>query len=119
MTRLTLFLPCAGGVEDFLADEVHGLTGLRPRGPSIIQGVAQDQTRHPLLAGGHARRGLGVELALQGQGRLVQAFSQPQAGLRALVRGRRDGGDDGDMAVAGEMGGDFREAADMFAALFR
>ena len=28
MTRLTLFLPCAGGVEDFLADEVHGLTGL-------------------------------------------------------------------------------------------
>ena len=25
---LTLFLPCAGGVEDFLADEVHGLTGL-------------------------------------------------------------------------------------------
>ena len=28
MTRLTLFLPCASGVEDFLADEVHGLTGL-------------------------------------------------------------------------------------------
>ena len=28
MTGLTLFLPCAGGVEDFLADEVHGLTGL-------------------------------------------------------------------------------------------
>ncbi|MDR0274020.1 MAG: THUMP domain-containing protein [Burkholderiaceae bacterium] len=26
--RLTLFLPCAGGVQDFLADEVHGLTGL-------------------------------------------------------------------------------------------
>ncbi|RRD57948.1 class I SAM-dependent RNA methyltransferase [Comamonadaceae bacterium OH2545_COT-014] len=25
---LTLFLPCAAGVEDFLADEVHGLTGL-------------------------------------------------------------------------------------------
>ncbi|MCO5117890.1 MAG: THUMP domain-containing protein [Burkholderiaceae bacterium] len=25
---LTLFLPCASGVEDFLADEVHGLTGL-------------------------------------------------------------------------------------------
>ncbi|MFT4194598.1 THUMP domain-containing class I SAM-dependent RNA methyltransferase [Ottowia sp.] len=25
---LTLFLPCAGGVETFLADEVHGLTGL-------------------------------------------------------------------------------------------
>jgi putative N6-adenine-specific DNA methylase len=28
MTPLTLFLPCAGGVEGFLADEVHGLTGL-------------------------------------------------------------------------------------------
>ena len=28
MTTLHLFLPCAGGVEDFLADEVHGLTGL-------------------------------------------------------------------------------------------
>jgi putative N6-adenine-specific DNA methylase len=28
MSALTLFLPCAGGVEDFLADEVHGLTGL-------------------------------------------------------------------------------------------
>ncbi|MBS0414509.1 MAG: class I SAM-dependent RNA methyltransferase [Proteobacteria bacterium] len=28
MTTLTLFLPCAGGVEDYLADEVHGLTGL-------------------------------------------------------------------------------------------
>ena len=26
--QLTLFLPCAGGVEGFLADEVHGLTGL-------------------------------------------------------------------------------------------
>ena len=25
---LTLFLPCAGGVEGWLADEVHGLTGL-------------------------------------------------------------------------------------------
>ena len=28
MSTLTLFLPCAGGVEDLLADEVHGLTGL-------------------------------------------------------------------------------------------
>lgn len=28
MTQLTLFLPCAAGVEAFLADEVHGLTGL-------------------------------------------------------------------------------------------
>lgn len=28
MNQLTLFLPCAAGVEGFLADEVHGLTGL-------------------------------------------------------------------------------------------
>ena len=28
MNELTLFLPCAAGVEDFLADEVHALTGL-------------------------------------------------------------------------------------------
>ncbi|QTD45851.1 THUMP domain-containing class I SAM-dependent RNA methyltransferase [Ottowia testudinis] len=28
MTPLTLFLPCAAGVEGYLADEVHGLTGL-------------------------------------------------------------------------------------------
>ena len=28
MNTLNLFLPCAAGVEDFLADEVHGLTGL-------------------------------------------------------------------------------------------
>ena len=28
MHHLTLFLPCAAGVEDFLADEVHGLLGL-------------------------------------------------------------------------------------------
>ncbi len=28
MNALQLFLPCAAGVEDFLADEVHHLTGL-------------------------------------------------------------------------------------------
>ena len=28
MNQLTLFLPCAAGVEGLLADEVHGLTGL-------------------------------------------------------------------------------------------
>ena len=29
MNSLQLFLPCAAGVEDFLAHEVHGLTGLK------------------------------------------------------------------------------------------
>ena len=28
MNQLQLFLPCAAGVEDYLAAEVHGLTGL-------------------------------------------------------------------------------------------
>jgi len=28
MNQLRLFLPCAAGVEDFLAQEVHHLTGL-------------------------------------------------------------------------------------------
>ena len=28
MTDMHLFLPCAAGVEDLLADEVHALTGL-------------------------------------------------------------------------------------------
>ena len=28
MNQLQLFLPCAAGVEDLLADEVHRLTGL-------------------------------------------------------------------------------------------
>ena len=35
---LTLFLPCAGGVEDFLADEVHGLTGLRGQDLLTLRG---------------------------------------------------------------------------------
>ncbi len=29
MNQLQLFLPCAAGIEGFLADEVHGITGLR------------------------------------------------------------------------------------------
>ena len=37
-TALTLFLPCAGGVEDFLADEVHGLTGLRGQDLLTVRG---------------------------------------------------------------------------------
>ena len=37
-TALILFLPCAGGVEDFLADEVHGLTGLRGQDLLTVRG---------------------------------------------------------------------------------
>ena len=28
MNQLQLFLPCAAGVESYLADEVHAITGL-------------------------------------------------------------------------------------------
>ena len=35
---LTLFLPCAAGVEDFLADEVHGLTGLAGDDLTLLRG---------------------------------------------------------------------------------
>ena len=37
-TPLTLFLPCAGGVEDYLADEVHGLTGLQGQDLLTLRG---------------------------------------------------------------------------------
>jgi putative N6-adenine-specific DNA methylase len=35
---LTLFLPCAAGVEEFLADEVHGLTGLAGDDLMLLRG---------------------------------------------------------------------------------
>ncbi|MBS0292975.1 MAG: class I SAM-dependent RNA methyltransferase [Proteobacteria bacterium] len=38
MNQLQLFLPCAAGVEGFLADEVHGLTGLT--GQDLLVGRA-------------------------------------------------------------------------------
>jgi len=38
MQAITLFLPCAAGVEDFLADEVHGLTGLAGDDLSLLRG---------------------------------------------------------------------------------
>ena len=46
MTPLTLFLPCAGGVEDFLADEVHGLTGLAGQDLLTLRGGVR--TRCPV-----------------------------------------------------------------------
>ena len=35
---LTLFLPCAAGVEEFLADEAHGLTGLAGDDLTLLRG---------------------------------------------------------------------------------
>ncbi|MGJ7581479.1 THUMP domain-containing class I SAM-dependent RNA methyltransferase [Variovorax sp. RHLX14] len=48
MNQLNLFLPCAAGVEDFLAQEVHGLTGLAgddlmaSRGGVFVRGSWRD-----------------------------------------------------------------------------
>ena len=48
MNQLQLFLPCAAGVEDFLAQEVHGLTGLAgddlmaSRGGVFVRGSWRD-----------------------------------------------------------------------------
>ncbi|MFV0680373.1 THUMP domain-containing class I SAM-dependent RNA methyltransferase [Ottowia sp.] len=43
MTVLSLFLPCAAGVEDFLADEVHGLTGLSGHDLLTVRGGVRVQ----------------------------------------------------------------------------
>ena len=40
---LTLFLPCAGGVEEFLAHEVHGLTGLAGQDLVTVRGGVRVQ----------------------------------------------------------------------------
>jgi putative N6-adenine-specific DNA methylase len=45
LTPLQLFLPCAAGVEDFLADEVHRLTGLA--GDDLLVGRAGVAVRAP------------------------------------------------------------------------
>ena len=41
MNQLQLFLPCAAGVEEFLAEEVHGLTGLQGEDLLIRRGGVQ------------------------------------------------------------------------------
>ena len=38
MNQLQLFLPCAAGVEGFLAEEVHGLTGLMGQDLQTLRG---------------------------------------------------------------------------------
>ena len=57
MNQLQLFLPCAAGVEDFLAAEVHAITGLA--GQDLLSGrggvVAQASWRDALRLNLHAR----------------------------------------------------------------
>ena len=57
MNSLQLFLPCAAGVEDFLADEVHRVTGLK--GDDLLVGrggvVLRASWRDALLLNLHSR----------------------------------------------------------------
>jgi putative N6-adenine-specific DNA methylase len=57
MNQLALFLPCAAGVEDFLADEVHRLTGLAGTDLLVGRGGVQLQAswRDALLLNLHSR----------------------------------------------------------------
>ncbi len=83
MNELQLFLPCAAGVEDLLADEVHGLTGLA--GDDLLVGRAGVQVR----AGWRDALRLNLHSRLA-QRVLVQLAHAPYRGeddLYALVRG--------------------------------
>ena len=57
MNQLQLFLPCAAGVEGFLADEVHGITGLT--GQDLLTGrggvLLRASWRDALLLNLHSR----------------------------------------------------------------
>ena len=79
---LTLFLPCAAGVQDFLADEVHGLTGLA--GPDLLierGGVyARGRWRDVMRLNLHSRLAQRVLLEL------VHAPCESEDALYALAR---------------------------------
>ena len=49
MNQLQLFLPCAAGVEDYLADEVHGLTGLAGDDLLTLRGGVRVRGDWPLV----------------------------------------------------------------------
>lgn len=83
MSPLQLFLPCAGGVETLLADEVHGLTGLFGDDLLILRGGIQVRGDWPLVL----RLNLMSRLA---QRVLIELAHQPYEGeqdLYALASG--------------------------------
>jgi putative N6-adenine-specific DNA methylase len=57
MNQLQLFLPCAAGVEGFLADEVHAITGLTGQDLLVGRGgvLLRASWRHALLLNLHSR----------------------------------------------------------------
>lgn len=57
MNQLQLFLPCAAGVEDYLAEEVHGLTGLQGEDLRTLRGgvLVRASWRDAMLLNLHSR----------------------------------------------------------------
>ncbi|MDZ4143918.1 MAG: THUMP domain-containing protein [Burkholderiales bacterium] len=57
MNQLSLFLPCAAGVEEFLAEEVHALTGLQGEDLLVRRGGVQPRAswRDAMLLNLHSR----------------------------------------------------------------
>lgn len=79
---LTLFLPCAAGVQDFLADEVHGLTGLAGQDLLIERGgvYARGRWRDVMRLNLHSRLAQRVLLEL------AHAPCESEDALYALAR---------------------------------
>lgn len=82
MNELQLFLPCAAGVEDLLADEVHGLTGLA--GDDLLVGRAGVQVRASWREA--LRLNLHSRLAQRVLVQLAHAPYRSEDDLYALVR---------------------------------
>jgi len=80
---LTLFLPCAGGVEDFLADEVHGLTGLMGDDLLTVRGGVRVRGDWALAL----RLNLGSRLAQRVLIELAHAPYRSEQDLYALAAG--------------------------------
>ena len=57
MNQLHLFLPCAAGVENYLADEIHGLTGLMGMDLQTLRGgvLARASSRDAMRLNLHSR----------------------------------------------------------------
>ena len=70
MNQLQLFLPCAAGVEGFLAEEVHGLTGLMGQDLQTLRGgvLVRASWRDALLLTLHSRL---AQRVLQAEGKDV------------------------------------------------
>ncbi len=83
MNQLQLFLPCAAGVEGFLADEVHRLTGLAGMDLQTLRGgvLLRASWREALLLNLHSRLAQRVLVQLshtpyRNEGDLYQAASE-------------------------------------------